>query len=380
MATRRDYYEILGVQRTADGEEIKRAYRRLAMQYHPDRNPGDKTAEAKFREAAEAYEVLRDSDKRSRYDRFGHDGVAGQTHSFSNFEDIFSTFGDIFGGGGSIFDGLFGGGGGAFGGFNAGVRAGASLKCRVTVSFEEAAFGCTKTIELKRAERCETCSGSGAAPGSRRKRCATCQGRGAVYRSRGFFSVSTTCPSCHGAGETVEKPCDDCGGSGRTMENARVRVTVPAGVEDGTRMRIPDEGEAGAGGGPSGDLYVYIFVEEHELFHRRGDDVWCEVPVTFSQAALGTEVEVPTLRGKARVKVPPGTQAGQTFRLRGQGFPHLGQQGEGDQIVVAKLETPRHLTPRQRELLRELAEIEEANVSPERKGFFDSLKEYFTSE
>jgi molecular chaperone DnaJ len=379
---KRDYYEVLGVSREASQDDVKRAYRKLAMKYHPDRNPGDKEAEDKFKEAAEAYEVLHDEEKRARYDRFGHEGLAGQAQGFSNFEDIFSHFSDIFGsgGGGSIFDGIFGGmgGGGFAGGRN--VRAGASLKCRVNIAFEEAAFGCAKTIELRRNELCESCSGSGAAAGSKPKQCPTCGGRGQVYRNQGFFSVATTCPNCHGQGTIIDKPCASCRGEGHTPKTVRIRVNIPGGVEDGTRLRVPDEGEPSASGGPRGDLYCYVFVEDHDFFERRGDDVVCEVPITFSQATLGTDLEVPTLRGKARVKIPAGTQSGQVFRLRGQGFPHLQGYGEGDQIVQVILETPKKLTKRHEELFRELADLDEKHVSAKRKGFLDSLKKYFTEE
>ena len=377
---KRDYYEILGVEREADDGAIKSAYRKLAMKYHPDRNPGDKEAEEKFKEAAEAYEVLRDPQQRARYDRFGHEGL-GKHAQFQNADEVFSHFSDVFSdlfGGGSIFDGIFSGGGG-FGGFG-GVRAGPSLKCRVNIGFEEAAFGCTKTIELRRAETCEGCQGTGAAAGSKPRKCSTCGGRGQVYRNQGFFSVSTTCPTCRGKGTVIEKPCADCQGAGRTPRSARVRVTIPAGIEDGSRLRVPDEGEPGESGGPRGDLYVYVFVAEHDFFRRHGDDVLCEVPLTFSQAALGTELEVPTLRGKAKVKVPAGTQSGQIFRLRGQGFARLHEYGEGDQIVQVHLETPKKVTGRQEELFRELASLEETNVSPRRKSFLDTLKEYFTEE
>ncbi len=377
---KRDYYEILGVERTVSEDEIKKAYRKMAMKFHPDRNPGDKTAETKFKEAAEAYEVLRDPEKRRRYDRFGHEAVAGAGQQFSNFEDIFTHFSDIFGGmgGGSLFDGIFGG----MGGFTtrSGIRAGASLKCRVNITFEEAAFGCTKTIELSRHELCDKCRGSGAAAGSKPRSCPTCGGRGQVYRNQGFFSVATTCPHCHGDGTIIDKPCTTCNGAGQVPKSVRVRVTIPAGVEDGSRLRVPDEGEPSPSGGPRGDLYCYIFVQEHDFFQRHGDDVLCEVPLTFSQAALGTELEVPTLRGKARLKVPAGTQSGQIFRLRSQGFERLQGYGQGDQIVQVAVETPKKLTAKQEELFRQLAELEHRHVSAKRKTFMEAIKKYFTEE
>ncbi len=381
MAKKRDYYTILGVDKGASQEDIKKAYRKLAMKYHPDRNPGDKAAEEKFKEAAEAYEVLHDEQKRKRYDMYGHEGLAGADGqggpSFSSFEDIFSHFADIFGGGaggGSIFEGVFGGGSG----FGQGVRAGASLKCRVNITFEESATGVTKTIELRRNEICSSCHGSGSAPGTKPRTCSTCGGRGQVYRNQGFFSVAQTCPNCHGKGVFVDKPCPSCKGDGRESKVVRIKVNIPAGIEDGTRLRIPDEGEPSESGGPRGDLYCYIFVSEHDFFTRQGDDVVCQIPITFSQAALGTELEVPTLKNKARVKIPAGTQSGQVFRLRGLGFKRLRDKSEGDQIVQVIVETPKKLTQRQEELFRELAALDETYVSPQRKGFMDRWKDYFS--
>ncbi len=381
MAKKRDYYTILGVEKSASQDDIKKAYRKLAMKYHPDRNPGDKSAEEKFKEAAEAYEVLHDEQKRKRYDMYGHEGVAGADGqggpSFSSFEDIFSHFADIFGGGaggGSIFEGVFGGGAG----FGQGVRAGASLKCRINITFEESATGVTKTIELRRNEICSACSGSGAASGSKPRTCTTCGGRGQVYRNQGFFSVSQTCPSCHGKGVFIDKPCTACKGTGRESKVVRVKVPIPAGIEDGARIRIPDEGEPSDSGGPRGDLYCYIFVAEHDFFTRQGDDVVCQIPITFSQAALGTELEVPTLKNKARVKIPAGTQSGQVFRLRGLGFRRPRDKTEGDQIVQVIVETPKKLNSRQEELFREMAELEDTYVSPQRKGFMDRWKDYFS--
>ena len=383
MAKKRDYYEVLGVTRKAAPDEIKKAYRKMAMKYHPDRNPGDKSAEDKFKEAAEAYEVLSKPETRERYDRLGHAGVDGAGGGggprFTNVDDILNTFTEFFqtgSGGGGIFDGLFGGGGS----FGQGVRAGASLKMRVNISFEEAAFGCSKTIELRRNETCDACQGNGAAQGSRPKPCATCGGRGQVYRNQGFFAVAATCPTCRGRGQLIDRPCAACHGSGRENKTVRVKIDIPAGVEDGARLRIPDEGEPSDSGGPRGDLFCYIFMAEHEFFQRQGDDVVCQAPITFAQAALGTELDVPTLRGKAKMKIPPGTQSGQVFRLRGQGFRHMRGYGEGDQIVEVVVETPKKLSARHEELFRELASLEEKHVSPQRRGFLDMLKTVFTDE
>lgn len=382
MAKKRDYYQVLGVDRNASKEEIRKAYYKLAMKYHPDHNPGDKQAEEKFLEASEAYQALYDENTRKRYDTHGHAGVAGAdgqgAPNFSSFEDIFSHFADIFGGGqggqgGSIFEGVFGGGG-----FGQGIRAGASLKCRVSITFEESATGTTKTIELRRNEICSACNGSGAAAGTKPRTCASCGGRGQVYRNQGFFSVAQTCPTCHGKGVSIDKPCTQCNGSGRESKVVRIKVNIPAGIEDGTRLRIPDEGEPSDSGGPRGDLYCYIFVSEHDFFNRQGDDVVCQIPITFSQAALGTELEVPTLKNKARVKIPAGTQSGQIFRLRGLGFKRMRDKYEGDQIVQVIVETPKKLTPRQEELFREMATLEETYVSPQRKGFLDRWKDYFS--
>ena len=379
---KRDYYEVLGVGKDATQEEIKRKYRKLAMKYHPDKNPGDKEAEEKFKEAAEAYEVLHDNDKRARYDRFGHQGVTGGANSggaeFSNFEDIFSHFSDIFGGGGSVFDGIFGGMGGGGGGRR--VHPGNSLKCRVNITFKESAFGCSKTIELNRNELCDKCNGSGAAEGATPKRCPTCGGSGQVHQTQGFFSVQTTCPKCHGEGQVIDNPCKSCSGMGVKPKTVRIKVSIPAGVEDGTRLRIPDEGEPSTNGGPRGDLFCYIFVAEDEFFHRNADDVVCEIPITVAQAALGAEIEVPTLKGKAKVKINKGTQSGQIYRLRGQGFPSMRGYGNGDGIIQITVEIPKKLSRRQEELYRELATLDDTNVSSKRKSVMETIKNYFSDE
>ena len=379
MAKKRDYYAVLGVDKNASQDDIKKAYRKLAMKYHPDRNPGDKAAEEKFKEAAEAYEVLHDENKRKRYDAYGHEGVSGPdgqgAPNFSSFEDIFSHFADIFGGGGggSIFEGVFGGGAG----FGQGVRAGRSLKCTLDITFEESATGVVRTVELRRNEICSTCHGSGSASGSKPRSCSTCGGRGQVYRNQGFFSVAQTCPTCHGKGVIIEKPCKACKGSGRESKVVRIKVPIPAGIEDGARLRVPDEGEPSDSGGPRGDLLCTILVAEHDFFTRQGDDVVCQIPITFAQAALGTNLEVPTLTGKVRYSIPPGTQTGQAFRLGGLGFKRRGG-GTGDQYVQVIAETPKKLSQRQEELFRELASLDDKYVSPQRKGFMDRWKDYFS--
>ncbi|GHV22415.1 chaperone protein DnaJ [Planctomycetales bacterium] len=381
MATKRDYYEVLGVAKDAKTDDIKSAYRKLAMKYHPDRNPGDKEAEAKFKEAAEAYDVLRDDDKRARYDRLGHaafqqgGGYGGA--DFSNIQDIFSHFSDIFGGGGGgggIFDGLFSGFGG---GGQRQQQAGNSLKCRVNINFKESFTGCAKTIELNRNELCETCKGSGAAAGTQPKRCPTCNGRGQIHQSQGFFSISTVCPQCGGAGSIIEKPCADCRGQGVKTKTVRIQVKIPAGIADGSRLRIPNEGEPSLQSGPRGDLFCYIFVEEDQFFQRNGNDIVCQVPISVAQAALGTTLDVPTLQGRANMKINPGTQHGQIYRLRGMGFPDLRGGAKGDQIVAVAVEIPKKLSPEQEKLYRELAKIDDQNVSPERKSFIDLVKGYF---
>ena len=373
MAGERDYYEILGVQKNASADEIKKAYRQLALKHHPDRNPGDADAEKKFKEAAEAYDVLGDAQKRRQYDQFGKAGLKGgfRPHDFADIHDIFSAFGDIFGG--SIFEDFFGGGTRT----RRGPRRGASLRCEIVLTLEECAASAQKTIKLRRQELCEVCGGSGAKPGTQPIRCSTCGGVGVVQQSQGFFSIRTTCPRCRGEGRVIESPCTGCAGSGHVQRRREITVRIPAGVADGMQIPMEGEGEAGEPGAPRGDLYCFIRVREHEFFERHGSDLLTRVPITFSQAALGGQVDVPTITGKTTtVKVPAGTQSGQILRLRGQGMPSIRGHATGDLLVQVYVETPRKLTPEQKRLLRELATTEEANVSPERKSFFDKLKRY----
>lgn len=367
MAEKRDYYEVLGVSRDADERELKKAYRKLAHQYHPDKNPGDKDAEEKFKEASEAYAVLSDAEKRAAYDRFGHAGLGGDPGfgggGFSvNIQDIFGDiFGDILGGGRR----------------RGGPQRGADLRYHLEVDFEEAAFGTEKEVRIPRMEPCNTCEGTGAAPGTRPKACGTCGGIGEIRVSQGFFSIAKTCHVCHGSGRVVEKPCETCHGVGQREVERDITVKVPAGVGEGTRLRFVGEGEAGRAGGPRGDLYVVLGIRPHPLFERDGENVFCEVPISFPQAALGCSLDVPTLDGKVTMKIPAGTQPGAIFRLRGKGIPHLRGNGRGDQLVKVRLEVPRKLDERQRELLEAFAATMGDEVHPEHKSFFDKVRELF---
>ena len=373
MATKRDYYEVLGVARTASPEEISAAYRRLAVQNHPDKNPGDEEAIARFKEAAEAFEVLSDQQKRAIYDRHGHvglDGAAGGSPHFADVEDIFSAFGDIFGD-------LFGGGGGRRG--RRGQRAGRDVRCDVTLHLHEAAKGVKKPVEFHRHEKCDICSGSGAKPGTQRQDCSYCGGRGQVVQSTGILRVQTTCPSCRGAGSVVAVPCSECEGSGAVLKRVVTEVQLPAGIDDGMRVRITGQGEPSPNGGPPGDCYCFISVLPHPLFERDRQHLVCRVPITYAQAALGTTIEVPTLEGRDTLELPPGTQSGEVFRMQGRGMPDPRRRGLGDLLVQVTLEVPKNLTPRQESLLRELAEEESTNVSSHRGTFFEKLKDYFTS-
>jgi molecular chaperone DnaJ len=369
---KRDYYEVLGVQKGANTDEIKKAYRKLAMKFHPDRNPGDKDAETKFKEAAEAYEVLSDDQKRSRYDQYGHAGVEGLGHAgqgFSSMEDIFAQFGDIFGGG-SIFEQFFGGGGGR----GQDRDQGASLRLGLEITFREAYTGCTKNIDLKRNEICETCKGSGAKPGTKASTCRLCGGAGIVRQGQGFFVMQSTCPDCGGGGKLISDPCRPCDGQGMVPKKTTIKIKIPAGIEDGSRLRVQGEGEPGPHGGRRGDLYVVVRVAADPFFERHENDVVCKIPVTYTQAALGAELEVPTLDGKATLKIPPGTQPNELLRMRGQGMGD-GRGHRGDQIVVVQITVPRRVGDRARQLMQELRRIEDDEG--EQRGFFDKLKQMF---
>ena len=350
---KRDYYEILGISRNANGEEIKKAYRQMALQYHPDRNPGDREAEEKFKEASEAYEVLRDPEKRSLYDRFGHDGLKGVGfRGFADFEDIFSSFGDI-------FDDFFGFGfGDRRGKRRTYARRGADLRYDLSISFRDAAFGKEKEIEIERHEICETCSGTGVKPGKSKQTCPSCGGRGQVSHTQGFFTISSTCSRCQGQGEIVTHPCGDCKGKGVVIRPKRLKIKMPAGVETGIRLKLNGEGEAGERGGPPGDLYVVLHVEPDPFFEREGNDILCQVPISFSQAALGAKIEVPTLNDSEKISLPPGTQTGQVFTIKGAGIPYLHRRGRGDELVQVVVKTPTKLSSRQVELFEELASSE----------------------
>jgi len=375
---KRDYYEVLGVPKNAESDAIKRAYRKIALRWHPDKNPGNREAEEKFKEAAEAYEVLSDTDKRAAYDRFGHAGVGGGGGQFHSMEDIFRAFGDIFGGGrgggGSIFDDLFGGGATARGRREA---RGAHLKVDLEISLEEVRTGCKKTIEIKRNEACPDCRGSGARPGTTPSRCPDCGGRGYIVRSQGFFAMRSTCPRCHGRGEWIDSPCKRCSGSGRVPQAREVTVSIPAGIEDGMQLRLSGEGEAGPVGGHRGDLFCEIQVRPHRLFKRQGDDVVLEVPIGYAEAVLGTEIEVPTLQGRSTLKIPGGTQPGTLLRMRGLGLPRLDGYGVGNQVVRVAIEVPTRPTKEQVELLTKYAELEKKQVGTRQKGFWDTVREIF---
>jgi len=374
VAAKRDYYELLGVGRTASADEIKRAYRKLAMKYHPDRNQGDKEAEARFKEVSEAYEVLSDPKKRQQYDQFGHDGLKSAfgpggfdfSRDFTHVADLQDILGSLFGDGGSLFDGFFGGGRQRS---RTGPQRGADLRFDLEIDLEESAFGSEREIALPMSQECGTCSGSGLKPGSRRESCKHCGGRGQVISGGGFFQVRQTCPVCGGAGTIVTQPCRDCKGTGRTKVRKRITLRIPSGVETGSRLRLTGKGDGGGRGGPPGDLYVVLHVRRHDLFERRGDDLLCEVPVPFETVALGGEIQIPTIDGYAKLKVAPGTQTGKVYRLRGKGIPNVEGYDRGDLHVRIVAEVPVKLGGKQKKLLKELEELTTDSNYRERRSF-----------
>lgn len=383
-----DYYELLGVQRGASVEELKKAYRKKAVQYHPDKNPGNKEAEEMFKKVSHAYEVLSDADKRAAYDRYGPaafegagagmHGAGGMGGGFGGFHDPRDIFEQIFGkqsgggGGGGIFEEMFGGGGG-----RDGSRDGADLRYDLEITLEEAARGVEKEISFRKNMACERCEGSGAEPGSKRVTCPTCRGAGQIRRSGGIITFTQTCPTCGGAGTKVEKPCTVCRGEGRVPKNTKLNVRIPPGVDTGSRLRSSGNGEAGLAGGQPGDLYIVLTVKEHELFERQGEDLFCEIPIKFTLATLGGTIEVPTLSGKASLKIPTATQSGTTFRLRGKGMPSLRGGHHGDQLVRVHVEVPTTLTSEQRKILEEFARVSGDANEPTSKSFFEKAKKFF---
>ncbi|MFN0140552.1 MAG: molecular chaperone DnaJ [Pyrinomonadaceae bacterium] len=367
--TKRDYYEVLGVTSTSTEVEIKRAYRALAIQYHPDKNPGDAAAEEKFKEAAEAYAVLSDAQKRAAYDRFGHQGVGagaggfGYDPGFSNIEDIFDIFGfgDMFGGRGQR---------------RTTVQRGSDLRYDLEISLEDAATGKDEKLRIPRLEKCGECDGSGAEKGTTPEACVTCSGSGQTRYSQGFFSVMRTCSNCQGKGQIVRTPCRTCRGNGRVEKERTIEIKIPAGVDTGSRLRVNGEGEAGIGGGPSGDLYIVLHIAEHASFERQGADLYSAVPISFAQAALGADITVKTLDSEENVKIPAGTQTGTVFTIKGKGMPNLGGRGHGDLFVAVTLVTPKSLTKEQRNLLEQLAEIEDADFADE--SLMDKVRNIFS--
>jgi molecular chaperone DnaJ len=373
MANKRDYYDTLGVNRDASDEDIKKSYRKLAMKFHPDRNPDSKDSEEKFKEAKEAYEILSDKEKRAAYDAYGHAGVnpqmGGGQGGMGGFSDAF----------GDIFSEIFGAQGGRGGG-RSGVYRGADLRYNLEITLEQAARGTETKIRIPTLEECETCHGSGAKPGTSSKTCHTCNGAGQVRMAMGPFSMAQTCPTCHGSGKVIPDPCGTCGGAGRVKKHKTLSVKIPAGVDEGDRIRLTSEGEAGVGGGPAGDLYVVISLKEHSVFQRDGNDLHCEMPISFTVAALGGDIIIPTLDGEAKLKIPAETQSGQVFRLRGKGIKGVRSNTHGDLMCHVMVETPVRLTDRQKELLRELEEInirDGDKHTPRAKSFFDKVRDFF---
>ncbi len=368
MSGKRDFYQILGIDRDASPEEIKKAYRKLAHQHHPDKNPGDRSAEERFKEISQAYEVLSTPEKRQTYDRFGTTEPGRGFEGFGGFE---SGFGSIFD---DIFEGFFSG---RTGRSTRGAQRGADLRYNLEIRFEEAATGVEKEIVIPRLETCHTCRGGGAKPGSQPIVCRACRGTGHVRFSQGFLTVSQTCGQCRGEGRVVEHPCGTCRGLGHVKAERTLTVKIPAGVETGTRLKLAGEGEAGVRGGPPGDLYVVITVQEHPIFLRQGDDLYCEIPISFTQAALGAQMEIPTISGRAVLKIPPGSQTGAEFRIRGKGLPNVRGYGRGDLVARIFVEVPTHLTAKQRDLLEQYARLENGAGSPLVQGFWEKVKVLF---
>jgi molecular chaperone DnaJ len=380
---KRDYYEVLEVERETEIEVIKKSYRRLAIKYHPDKNPGDKAAEEKFKELSEAYEILSDPEKRAAYDQYGHAAFDPRARARGShggggaggFHDPFDIFREVFGasGGGSIFENMFGGQQAD----PSQPQRGDDLRYDLEITLEEAALGCEKEISVTKPDVCDTCRGTGAESGSKMKACSTCGGRGQVLTSRGIFSIAQTCPHCKGAGRMLEKPCKTCHGDGKHQRTSKIRLKIPAGVEAGSRLRSQGNGEAGFRGGPAGDLYVVLFIKPHDIFKRDGDDLICEVPVSFVQATLGAEIEVPTLEGRATIKIPAGTQPATTFRVKGKGVKNLHGYGHGDLHVRILLEVPAHLNAEQKAKLQEFAALCDGKEGPIAQGFFQKAKKFF---
>jgi molecular chaperone DnaJ len=370
---KRDYYEVLNVTRTATEQEIKSSYRKLAMQYHPDRNPGNAEAEERFKECTEAYSVLMDADKRARYDQFGHAGVNGG--GFGGFDPSnMADFNDIFG---DLFSDFFGVNVNA-GGRRSRAQRGGDARADITLTFEEAAFGKKTEVKFRRYDSCEQCRGTGAAAGKGPTTCPTCHGRGQVRYQQSMFSIARTCPACQGSGRVITDPCTRCKGEARVMKESTMQVAVPAGVEDGTRIRYQEKGDAGVNGGPAGDLYIILKVKPHPFFEREGKDLHCSVPISFTQAAMGAEIMIPTLEGgEHKLKIPEGTQSGTTFRIRGKGVPGLQSSGKGDLYVQVRIHTPSRLNKRQRELLEELNETFSVDNKPEPRSLFEKVKDIF---
>ncbi|MEW9898901.1 molecular chaperone DnaJ [Chitinivorax sp. PXF-14] len=374
--SKKDYYEVLGLNRDVSEDDIKKAYRKLAMKYHPDRNPDNPQAEEKFKEAKEAYEILSDDQKRAAYDQYGHAGVDPQAGMGGGGGQGFGGFADAFG---DIFGDIFGGGRG--GGGRSNVYRGADLRYNLEITLEEAARGCEKQIRIPTMEECGTCHGSGAKPGTQAKTCSTCGGHGQVRMQQGFFSIQQACPTCHGTGKVIPDPCNTCHGAGRVKSHKTLSVKIPAGIDEGDRIRLAGEGEHGTNGGPNGDLYVQMHIKEHAVFQRDGVDLHCEMPISFSTAALGGEIEIPTLDGAAKIKIPAETQSGKVFRLRGKGIKPVRGSIPGDLMCHVVVETPVNLTSRQKELLREFEEISQSDSAvhnPRAKSWMDKVKDFFS--